>query len=219
VNVLELPAPQRDGLLAGARRSRVVRGATVYMPGDPANCVYAIDSGRIKIVRTNSSGAESIVGIRNPGDLFGELTWLGDETVRATSAIALDPSEVRRLDASFFERRLREDGALAAAFARGIARRLATIERELTELEGKSVPGRLVDVLGRLAADHGVAQDDGSLRIGINLTHKDLADLIGTSRETLTKELGVLADIGLLRIARRTIVLLQPRAFPRRRRE
>jgi CRP-like cAMP-binding protein len=219
VNVFELEAPQRDALLAGARRSSLGRGAMVYLPGDAANCIYAVDTGRIKIVRTNQNGAESIVGIRNPGDLFGELTWLGDETVRATSAIALDPSDVRRLDAALFERRLCEDGALAAAFARGIARRLAAIERELTELEGKSVPGRLVDVLGRLASDHGVAQDDGTLRIGINLTHKDLADLIGTSRETLTKELGVLADIGLLRVAQRTIVLLQPRAFPRRRRE
>jgi CRP-like cAMP-binding protein len=58
------------------------------------------------------------------------------------------------------------------------------------------------------------------LRLGIDLTHKDLADLIGTSRETLTKELGVLADVGLLRVAHRTIVLLQPQAFPfARRRE
>jgi CRP-like cAMP-binding protein len=56
--------------------------------------------------------------------------------------------------------------------------------------------------------------------LGLDLTHKDLADLIGTSRETLTKELGVLADVGLLRVAHRTIVLLQPQAFPfARRRE
>jgi CRP/FNR family cyclic AMP-dependent transcriptional regulator len=218
VNVSELSDPVRASLLAGARAISLARGAFAYTPGDAADCVYAVDTGRIKIVRTSSSGAESIVGIRNPGDLFGELTWLGDETVRATSAVALDPSEVRRLEAATFERRLGEDVVLAATFARGIARRLADVERELTELAGKSVPGRLVDVLGRLAADHGVASEDGTIRIGMSLTHKDLADLIGTSRETLTKELGVLADIGLLRVAARTIVLLQPRAFPLRRR-
>jgi len=218
VNISELDPARRERLLADMRRFTMPRGAMVYTPGDAAQYVYAVESGRIKIVRTSPGGGESIVGIRNPGDLFGELTWLGETTVRATSALALDPSEVCRLDTATFERRLREDSALATAFARGIARRLADIERELTELEGKSVPGRLVDVLGRLAADHGVPEADGTLRIGISLTHKDLADLIGTSRETLTKELSVLADIGLLRVAQRTIVLLQPRAFPLRRR-
>jgi CRP-like cAMP-binding protein len=59
-----------------------------------------------------------------------------------------------------------------------------------------------------------VADGDGHVRIALNLTHKDLADLIGTSRETLTKELGVLADVGLVRVAQRSIVLLAPKAFP-----
>ncbi|MBD5634836.1 MAG: Crp/Fnr family transcriptional regulator, partial [Candidatus Eremiobacteraeota bacterium] len=167
----------------------------------------------IKIVRSNASGSESIVGIRNPGDIFGEISWMRPGARRVTSAIALDPGDVCRLDAAVFERRLREDSALAASFARGIAQRLAAVERELTELAGKSVPGRLVDVLGRLASEHGV-RENGTLRIALSLTHKDLADLIGTSRETLTKELSVLADVGLLRVEHRTIVLLQPRAFP-----
>jgi CRP-like cAMP-binding protein len=218
VNLLELGDAARAALLQGARAISLQRNACAYMPGDDAGYVYAIERGRIKIVRTSSSGAESIVGIRNPGDIFGELTWLGENRTRATSAIALDPSDVLRLDAATLEERLLGDVALAAAFARGIARRLSELEGELTELAGKSVPGRLVDVLGRLATDHGVMQDDGTMRIGISLTHKDLADLIGTSRETLTKELGVLADIGLLRVAQRTIVLIQPRAFPLRRR-
>jgi CRP-like cAMP-binding protein len=220
VNVKELEAQRRDALLADARRRTVARGDFVYTPGDLADCIYVVDSGRIKIVRTSAGGGESIVGIRNPGDIFGELAWMTDGARRSTSAIALDPGDVCRIDAAAFERRLRADAVLAAHFARGIGQRLASLERELTELAGKSVPGRLVDVLGRLAAEHGVTQDDGTLLIGLNLTHKDLADLIGTSRETLTKELNVLADVGLLRVAHRTIVLVAPQAFPfARRRE
>lgn len=220
MNVLELAPERRDALLADARRRSVARGDLIYTPGDLADCVYVVDSGRVKIVRTSANGAESIVGIRNPGDVFGELTWMTDGARRSTSAIALDPGDVCRIDAASFERRLSADAVLAAHFARGIGRRLTALELELTELAGKSVPGRLVDVLGRLAAEHGVAEDDGTLRIGINLTHKDLADLIGTSRETLTKELSVLADVGLLRVSHRTIVLVQPQAFPfARRRE
>ncbi len=220
MNVLDLGTARRDALLADARRRSVVRGDFVYTPGDPADCIYVVDSGRVKIVRTSASGAESIVGIRNPGDIFGELSWMTDGARRSTSAIALDPGDVCRVDAVSFERRLHADAVTAAHFARGIGQRLSSLERELTELAGKSVPGRLVDVLGRLAAEHGVPEDDGTLRIGLSLTHKDLADLIGTSRETLTKELSVLADVGLLRVSHRTIVLVQPQAFPfARRRE
>ena len=220
MNVNELGSQERDALLADARRTSVARGDMLYTPGDPADSVFVVDSGRIKIVRTNANGSESIVGIRNPGDIFGELTWMIDGARRTTSAVALDPGEVCRIDTAAFERRLRASAVLAARFARGTAQRLAAIERELTELAGKSVPGRLVDVLGRLAAEHGVAEKDGTVRIGLSLTHKDLADLIGTSRETLTKELSVLADVGLVRVAHRTILLVQPQAFPfARRRE
>ncbi len=218
MNVNELDAAQRAALLADVRRTTLARGDLVYTPGDLADCVYVVERSRIKIVRTNANGSESIVGIRNPGDTFGELTWMVEGARRTTSAVALDPGDVCRIDSASFERRLRESAVLAAHFARGTAQRLAAIERELTELAGKSVPGRLVDVLGRLAAEHGVPEDDGALRIGLNLTHKDLADLIGTSRETLTKELSVLADVGLLRVAHRTIFLLQPQAFPFARR-
>jgi len=218
MNVRELDAAHREALLAGAKRSQVERGDIIYTAGDPAECVYVVDTSRVKIVRTAAGGAESIVAIRNPGDIFGELSWMPGARRRTSSAIAIDPGALHRIDAGAFERRLRADGVLAAAFARGVAQRLSEVERELTELAGKSVPGRLVDALGRLAADHGVRDPDGSLRIALNLTHKDLADLIGTSRETLTKELAVLSDVGLLRVAQRTIILLQPQAFPFARR-
>ncbi len=214
MNLFELAAERRDAMLADAKRLTVARGAILYTAGDVPDAVFALLSGRVKIVRTNARGTESIVGIRTPGECFGDVTWMLPRARRSTTAIALDPCELARLDAAVFERLLLDDATLAAAFTRGLAQRLSATELELTELAGKSVPGRLVDALGRLAADHGVVEDDGSLRIGISLTHKDLADLIGTSRETLTKELSVLADVGLLRVAQRTIVLLQPRAFP-----
>lgn len=81
----------------------------------------------------------------------------------------------------------------------------------------KSVAGRLVNALGRLAAEHGRPEPGGTIRIGIKPRH-DLAGLIGASRETLTRELGVLADVGLLRVAHKTITLVQPQAFPFARR-
>ncbi|MGP6158433.1 MAG: Crp/Fnr family transcriptional regulator [Vulcanimicrobiaceae bacterium] len=218
MNVLELDPERRQALLDDARRIVLARGELLYTAGDPAGDVFIVERGRVKILRTTASGSEAIVEIRNPGDVFGEMIWLAENGRRTTSAVALDPGEVRSLDAALFGRRLQADARLAATFARGVAARLAAAERELTELAGKSVPGRLVDLLGRLAAEHGVPEPDGGVRIGMSLTHQDLANLIGTSRETLTKELGVLADVGLLRVSHRSLVLLQPQAFPFARR-
>ena len=212
MNLDDLEPARRDALLSGAKRVRLGRGEPAYNPGDRADRVYFVRSGRVKIVRTSPSGAESIVGIRTAGDVFGELTGAA-EGVRSTSAVAIEPVEADAVAAAAFRAALERDPAVARAFARGVTRRLAAAEHELAELMGKSVAGRLVDVLGRLAAEHGVPED-GAVRIGINLTHKDLADLIGTSRETLTKELSVLADVGLLRVAHKTITLVQPQAFP-----
>jgi len=220
MNLDDLTSAGRATILASAKAITLARNETLYAASDRSDRVYFVRTGRIKIVRSNAAGAEAIVGIRNIGDIFGELTWMEPDSRRSTSAVAIEPSTIDSLDTKAFDRLLRENRELARAFARGVTRRLADAEAELTELAGKSVPGRLVDVLGRLAGEHGVEEADGALRIGINLTHKDLADLIGTSRETLTKELSVLADVGLLRVAHKTITLVQPRAFPfARRRE
>lgn len=214
MNLHELDSPRRETLETLMRRTMLVRGTVVYAPGDRVDAVYFIIEGRIKIVRATAAGYETIVGIRTPGDVFGELSWLNDRTMRVTRAVALDDGCCGRIELAEFDRLLRSDGTLAAAFAQGVVHRLTVAELEVAELAGKSVPGRLVDVLGRLAADHGIDEQDGSIRIGLPLTHSDLADLIGTSRETLTRELGVLAEVGLLRVAPRAISLIRPNAFP-----
>ncbi len=215
MNLADLDDERRRRLLAHAKLLKLSRNDMAYGPGDRADCVYFVQTGRVKIVRSTAAGGEVIVGIRDIGDVFGELTWLSEPAAqRKTSAVAIESSTVHCIVVADFARLIGADGEIARAFARGVTRRLAAAEQELTELAGKSVPGRLVDVLGRLAASHGVEEPDGTLRIGMNLTHKDLADLIGTSRETLTKELAVLVDIGLLRVAHKTVTLVQPQAFP-----
>ena len=219
MNVADLDEARRARLLAAGRRVTLGRGETAYVPGDPADRVYLVETGRMKIVRTSAGGAETIVGIRTAGEIFGELSAIEPARVRSTAAIAIEPAAIRAIPATVITELLSQDAVFARAFCAGLVRRLTDAERELTELAGKSVPGRLVDALGRLAAMYGEDAGDGTVRIGINLTHRDLADLIGTSRETLTKELSVLADVGLVRVTHRTVTLVQPQAFPFARRD
>jgi len=218
MNLTDLDDSRREQFLAAAKRLTLARNDAVYRDGDISDRVFVVGEGRVKIVRTHVSGSETIVGIRTAGDIFGELSAIESGRIRTTSAIAIEPSSVHAISASMMRELLAADIGFARAYAAGTARRLTEAERELTELAGKSVPGRLVDALGRLASMYGEDNGDGTVRIGINLTHRDLADLIGTSRETLTKELGVLADVGLVRVTHKSVTLVQPQAFPLRRR-
>jgi CRP-like cAMP-binding protein len=220
MNLGDLGAEHRARFLAASKPIALARNEAAYRDGDTSDRVFVVVEGQVKIVRTHVSGAETIVGIRTPDDIFGELGAIETNRIRTTSAIAIEPSRVHSIAATVMRDLLADDIAFARAYAAGTARRLTEAESELTELAGKSVPGRLVDALGRLASTYGETNADGTMWIGINLTHRDLADLIGTSRETLTKELGVLADVGLVRVTHKTITLVQPPAFPiRRRRE
>lgn len=220
MNLAELTPDGRARLLAGTRRKTYARGEAIYRPGEPADRVWIVENGRVKIVRTHASGSDTIVGIRVAGDIFGERSAIEAGAKRTSSAIAIEPATIASIAAAAMAALLEKDADLAWAFTRGVARRLAETERELAELAGKSVAGRLVDTLGRLASAYGVEEENGTVRIGINLTHRDLADLIGTSRETLTKELSVLSDVGLVRVTHKSVTLVQPRAFPfARRRE
>jgi len=143
MNLADLDVERRARLLSGGKPLALARNAMAYVPGDRPDCVYFVRSGRIKIVRSNAAGAEVIVGIRTAGDIFGELAWLPNsgEEQRKTSAVAIEPSTVDGIGADDFAAVLRADAQIALAFARGVTRRLAETEQELTELTGKVSPG------------------------------------------------------------------------------
>nr|MDQ6944089.1 cyclic nucleotide-binding domain-containing protein [Candidatus Eremiobacteraeota bacterium] len=109
MNLDDLEPAHRAALLAGAKRVRLARGQSAYSLGDRADRVFFVRSGRVKIVRTNPSGAEAIVGIRTAGDAFGELTSFVDEGVRATSAIAIEAVEADAISAAAFGAALEHD--------------------------------------------------------------------------------------------------------------
>jgi CRP-like cAMP-binding protein len=201
-------------MLEGAPERSAARGETLYLAGDDLRAVVVVLEGRVKLVVTSPSGAESIVGIRGAGEILGDLAALAHASVHETAAIAIDAVKVATVTLERFYAAAAATPESGREAARTAARRLGAAVLDLAELAGKSVAGRLVDALGRLGERHGELQPDGTMRIGINLTHKDLADLIGTARETVTKELGVLSEIGLVRVTHKTVTLVQPRAFP-----
>ncbi|HVA45680.1 MAG TPA: Crp/Fnr family transcriptional regulator [Pirellulales bacterium] len=177
----------------------------VYSPRDAADSVLLLADGRARLVSLNDDGKQTILAFLEPGDLFGELAVAGVGS-REEYAETLAASTVVEIPREALESLMSRHAPLSLAITKLIGLRRRRIERRLQHLLFRSSRDRLVHLLLELAGDYGQASPDGT-RIGLKVSHQDLADVIGTTRESVTLRLGELQREGLVKVVRRTIVL------------
>ncbi|MEW6247942.1 MAG: Crp/Fnr family transcriptional regulator [Nitrospirota bacterium] len=180
----------------------------LYLPGDPSSNVYLLKQGRVKIASTAPSGKEVTFDILEPGEVFGELEVL-EERPRETAAEALDDTLICVIRREDFDRYLRTHPDLSVKLTKLIGLRLRKIQSRVEDLVFRDVPARLAHLLLELSKTDGVP-DGPHIRLGIKLTHQEMANLIGCSRETVSTTLGQFREQGLIRIEGRSITLLNP---------
>jgi CRP/FNR family transcriptional regulator len=184
------------------------RGTTIYARGDPGDALYIVKEGLVKLVAHSGRGTETILHILPPGALFGEI--LLSEEKRAFTAVANTDTVVATLPKQSLVQLLATIPAFSANLIRHLSRRLAKVEREFAEFGHTWSYHRLAKVLLQLAQEHGVKGPRGTA-LSLPLTHEELANLIGTTRETVTTQLGRFRRMGLIRREGRTFVLNVPR--------
>jgi CRP-like cAMP-binding protein len=201
----QLGQDQLAALEARCRARKLPRGAPIYLPSDQADGVMLVAEGRVKIGSLTQEGKQTILAFIEPGELFGELALLGGEkreeyaeTVEK-STIVLIPNEVMR-------QLLAENHDVSLGITKLFGLRKQRIERRLKYLLFRSNRERLVHLLLELAEQYGQAVP-GGVQLKIKLSHQDLANIIGSTRETVTVVLGELQAEGRLQIGRRKIVL------------
>ena len=206
--VLELftgiPEADRRRIARFCSGRRYVEGAAIFSEGDPAEAMFIVEDGLVKLVSVSSTGAETILHILKRGDIFGELIFAEDR--RAFDAVAGTDVLVTVIPRKRLEEILATVPAVARNFISLLSRRLVRIERGYASFGHTWSYHRLGKVLLRLAGEHGVPAAGGTL-IPLRLTHDDLAKLIGTTRETVTKQMVRFRRAGLLRREGRHIVL------------
>lgn len=188
------------------RMQEVEQRQRIFLPGDPSNTVYFLKRGRVKIAGTNADGREVIFEILAPGEIFGEAEVLGD-TPHETYAEALDDALICAIRREDFERYLRGHQDLTFKLTKLVGYRLRKIRRRVADLIFRNVSTRLAHLLVELGKTDGVP-DDGGIRIRMKLTHQEMANLVGCSRETVSMTLGQFRDQGLLRAEARSITIL-----------
>lgn len=159
------------------------RGMTIYSLEDTASHVYVLLKGRVKILRTSAEGQQKILSLRYSGELFGELALAGNavETRRSDEAVAVDTTRVAIIRVADFWNAARRDPVLMQNAFQYVTKQLAEAHRQIESLVFDHNHRRLALALVDLA---GQAARTGEQ--SVKLTHEELAELIGSTREVVT---------------------------------
>jgi CRP/FNR family transcriptional regulator len=186
---------------------RYQRGQVLHYEGNPCAGVHSIVNGRAKVLRATASGRHCILRIANPGDLLGLDALLSAQRTYATTAEMLETGIVSYVERDVVLDVIRSDPPAAEAIFAMLAEWVRAADEERAELVGSGVRERTARVLVRLAKDHGVAAGDGLL-IRPQLTREEIAEMVGSAAETVTRQLTEFRESDLVQLEGRRIVVL-----------
>ena len=165
---------------------RFLRGGTIFRKDDPGDSLFALKEGLVKLVAPSEKGAGTILYIFRPTDIFGELLVV--EERRPFTALALTDVLAGVLSREDFIELLSGIPRVRLNFIRILSRRLAQIEKGVAEFSHASASQRLAKVLLQICGEHG-EETPGGVLLRLSLTHAELAEMIGTTRETVTNQM------------------------------
>jgi len=182
------------------REKQYPKGSVILFEDDPGDSLFIVRSGRVKVVLVSEDGREVILGVLGVGEHFGELSLIDDQP-RSAHVIAMEDSTLLVLRRDDFRRRIEANPGVAWALLAELSRRLRRADGKIGGLVLLDVPGRIA----RLILD--AADEGGSATIERPLTHQVIAQMIGASRETVSRTMREFQDAGLLAVSHRRITV------------
>jgi len=182
------------------------KGVRVFHEGDTSDACYIVREGDLRVTREHSDGRAIALARLGPGDFFGELAML-DGGTRSASVETLTDAELLGLPASDVRRVIATHGDIAAKLIVAITRRLRETNERVARQSFQTVPSRVAGVLSQLIAEE--MESEGG--ITVRMTQADLAQLAGTSRESVSRFLATLERAGVVSVGRGRVTVLEPR--------
>ena len=171
-------------LASAVTLQEIRRRRVIFLPGDPGVSLFVVNGGRIKISRVTRDGKELTLAYRGPGEVFGELC-LVDGGPREEMAEAMENALVTEIPRAEFEALLDSEVSIGATFSRVLCQRRRELESKMEDLVFKDVNAKLAELLIKLSNDYGVDDSRGTL-LAVKITHQEMANLIGSTRETVS---------------------------------
>ena len=184
------------------------KGVRVFHEGDRSDACYIVRSGDLRVTREHPDGRAIALATLGPGDIFGELAMLDGEA-RSASVEALSDCELLALPASDVRQLLRGSSEITVKLVIALTRRLREANERISRQSFQTVPSRVAGVLSQLIAEE--APLEGRDGVTVRMTQADLAQLAGTSRESVSRFLAVLERAGVVRVGRGRVTVLEPR--------
>ncbi len=181
------------------------RGGLVYLPADQGDSLLLLTSGRVKLYHVTQEGKQASLAIIDPGEVFGELSVF-ERAPRDEFAEAMEKSNVVLIPADVVQELMARHADVSLGVTKLMGFRRRRVEQRLKSLLFRSNRERLGHLLLELVEKYGQRTPDGVL-LGIRLSHQELANIIGSTRETVTVVLGEMQDEGLVVVQRRKLVL------------
>ena len=203
-----IPGAEAGKIAGFLKEKSYPREAALFYEGSPNDSLYIVRKGLVKLVSLSEKGTETILHILREDDVFGELLLVDGK--RPFTAVAVTDVAVSALSRKNFLEILSGCRAFAENYTRLLSQRLMQVEKEFAGLIHAWAYHRLAKELLHLAEDIGVDTLEGT-RISLRLTHEDLANLIGTARETVTLQLHKFEEMGLIHREGRNLIVDRPR--------
>ena len=202
--------------LVGTSSEIVERGKTIFFPGDPAERVYLLKRGAVRLSRVYETGEEITVALLRENSLFGVLSLLtGQKSDRFYHSIAFTRVDLISAPATSVRQAIEKDARVALLLLQGRSSRILQTETMIETLTHRDMSSRLVSFLLVLCRDFGMPGTRG-ITIDLKLSHQAIAEAIGSTRVTITRLLGDLRNDGLVEIDRKRITVFDPLALAKR---
>ena len=204
----ELSRASWSGSLASPFRDPSRRGCASSTRATAATPAIWSAPGDLRVTREHSDGRAIALATLGPGDIFGELAMLDGEA-RSASVETLSDSELLALPAADFRRMLADHPEISVKLIVALTRRLRETNERVARQSFQTVPSRVAGVLTQLIAEE--AAPEGRSGVTVRMTQADLAQLAGTSRESVSRFLATLERAGVVSVGRGRVTVVEPR--------
>lgn len=187
------------------------RNQIIFMEEETGKYMYIVLAGKLKVTKATAGGKENLLAIHQTGDFFGEMALLDGKTAPATVS-AMEDCRIVSIASHDFHNLLMRNEKVVQQIIQVLCSRLRQAWGQLQKLTYGTAEARIGAGLMQLARRHGV-QDARGIIINLRITHQELAEMVGTARETVTRTLATLRNEGVIQIEHRRIVILNPRAL------
>lgn len=206
-----LDEKELDRLLQATTTKRLAPKEVLFRKGDAGNQLYGILSGSLKVMATGFDGKEVMFTLMGPGEVIGEIPLL-DGGERSASVVAVEPTELLTLHRRELIPFLESHPGAAIGLAGVLAARVRRLSERTEDRQTMPLPGRIEKRLIALSKQYGKHPIAGG-PVEVRLPQHDLANLVGTSRESVNKQLRAWEDQGIVEIGRGRVVLRRPEAL------